>query len=151
PAPARPLLWGRQANAGKGRSHAANHGPRHAGGPDVPARREAGRAVGAGAAGVLAEGPGPPAPAHPPRGPDGGDLHRRRGPGLPCGPAPPGGRLRRRRLPDESRRRRDYRGARAGPRSTALTWRPIKAATTRPRPGRAGRPRPLLLVRLRKV
>src|SRR5262249_29690938 len=82
----------------------------HSGGLDVPARREAGRAVGAGASGVLAERPGAPAPADTPRGPDGGDFHRRRGPGLPGGPAPARGRVRRRRLPDQSRRGRDHQG-----------------------------------------
>ena len=52
---------------------------------------------------------------------DGGDLHRRRGPGLPGGHAPPGGRIRRRRLPDESHRGRDHPDTRSRPRASEVT------------------------------
>ncbi len=50
----------------EGVSDAANHGPRSPAGPHVPARREVGGAVGAGAGGVLAECPDPPAQTDPP-------------------------------------------------------------------------------------
>jgi nucleoside-diphosphate-sugar epimerase len=42
-------------------------------------------------------------------------------PDLPGGPAPPGGRVHRRRLPDESRRGRDHQGTCAGPRDSKMT------------------------------
>ena len=95
----------------EGVSHPANHGPRQAGGPDVSARREAGRAVGAGAGGVLAEHPGRTARINRSGGPDGRDLHRPRGPGVPGSHAPPRGRVGCRRLLDESHRGRDHPGA----------------------------------------
>ena len=89
--------------------------------PHVPARRELGRAVVAGAGGVLAGHPGPPEQTHAPRRLDGGDLHRCRGPGLPCGHAPPRGRIHRPRLPDESRRGRDHPDNRSRPRASEVT------------------------------
>ena len=56
-----------------------------------------------------------------PRRLDGGDLHRRRGPGLPGGHAPPGGRIHRPRLPDESRRGRDHPDTRSRLRASEVT------------------------------
>ncbi len=82
--------------------------PRQTGGPDIPARRELGGDVGAGVGEMLAGRPGPPAPTGPSRGPDGRGFHRRGGPGLPGRHAPAGGRIHRRRLPDEGRRGRDH-------------------------------------------
>ena len=43
------------------------------------------------------------------------------GRGLPCGHAPPRGRIHRPRLPDESRRGRDHPDTRSGPRSSEVT------------------------------
>ena len=51
----------------KGVSNVANHRPRQSAGPHVPARREVGRALAAGARGVLEEHPQPAAQTDPPR------------------------------------------------------------------------------------
>ena len=70
----------------------------------------------------------------PPLRPNGGDLHRRRGPGLPRGHAPPGGRIHRPRLPDESRRGRDHPDNRSRPRASEVTgssrYRPTERGTS---------------------
>jgi hypothetical protein len=66
--------------------------------------------VAAGAGRVLAECPSRTAQTGPARGPDRGDLNQRGGEGVPGSPPPARGRVRRPRLPDESRRGRDYSG-----------------------------------------